>query len=445
MDIDPSLPDRHVGSMLSGEEVERLRQAIGWLRENRGLRLKDLALGCDSAEHTIRNFAYRKSNRPDNSFLGKLYKYLAGNKELLPAGHLTADAHVADAPDGSLRAFSRFDLIKMELPIAEGDLKRMFDRYSGYYLFYRRSYRPGRMSVSWLHLLPLSPKLKLSKGSLPLPRFTLFTKYPDRIDPDATQMYIVPGYATARNGRLYFVGHQNGELKFFTLTEPPSARFTYILPAGHLTADAHVADAPDGSLRAFSRFDLIKMELPIAEGDLKRMFDRYSGYYLFYRRSYRPGRMSVSWLHLLPLSPKLKLSKGSLPLPRFTLFTKYPDRIDPDATQMYIVPGYATARNGRLYFVGHQNGELKFFTLTEPPSARFTYMQGICLFSSADDNQPFSTRLVCQRLGPDVDRDDWEDKIGIFPVEQFNKAFDNADIVTRALGDGGVLYESEPD
>ena len=46
MEIDPSLPDRHVGSMLSGEEVERLRQAIGWLRENRGLRLKDLALGC---------------------------------------------------------------------------------------------------------------------------------------------------------------------------------------------------------------------------------------------------------------------------------------------------------------------------------------------------------------------------------------------------------------
>ncbi len=70
MGIDPSLPDRHVGSMLSGEEVERLREAIGWLRENRGLRLKDLALGCDSAEHTIRNFAYRKSHRPDNSFVG---------------------------------------------------------------------------------------------------------------------------------------------------------------------------------------------------------------------------------------------------------------------------------------------------------------------------------------------------------------------------------------
>ncbi len=299
MEIDPSLPDRHVGSMLSGEEVERLRQAIGWLRENRGLRLKDLALGCDSAEHTIRNFAYRKSNRPDNTFLGKLYKYLAGNKDLLPAEHLTADAHGPDAPDSSFRAFSRFDLIKMDLPIAEGDLKRVFDRYSGYYLFFRRSYRPGRMSVSWLHLRPLSPKMDLSKGGLPLPRFTLFTKYPNRIDPNAPRSYIVPGYAITKNSRLYFVGHHDGELKFFTLTEPPSARFTY--------------------------------------------------------------------------------------------------------------------------------------------------MQGICLFSSADDNQPFATRLVCQRLGPDVDRDDWEDKIGVFPVEKFDKAFDNADIVTRALGDGGVLFESDPD
>ncbi len=48
-------------------------------------------------------------------------------------------------------------------------------------------------------------------------------------------------------------------------------------------------------------------------------------------------------------------------------------------------------------------------------------------------------------LGPDVDRDDWEDKIGVFPVEKFDKAFDNSDIVTRVLGDGGVLYESDPD
>ncbi len=83
-DIDCSRSDREVGSVLSGEEVERLREAIGWLRGQRGVRLKDIALGCDAAEHTVRNFAYRKSIRPDNAFLGKLSKFIAGRKELLP-------------------------------------------------------------------------------------------------------------------------------------------------------------------------------------------------------------------------------------------------------------------------------------------------------------------------------------------------------------------------
>ena len=71
-EVDHARPDREVGSMLSGDEVERLREAIGWLRGQRGLRLKDIALGCDAAEHTVRNFAYRKSIRPDNAFLGKV-------------------------------------------------------------------------------------------------------------------------------------------------------------------------------------------------------------------------------------------------------------------------------------------------------------------------------------------------------------------------------------
>ena len=70
-DMDFSRPDRDVGAMLSGAEVERLREAVNFVRSNRGLRLKDLARGCDSAEHTVRNFAYGKSLRPDNVFLGR--------------------------------------------------------------------------------------------------------------------------------------------------------------------------------------------------------------------------------------------------------------------------------------------------------------------------------------------------------------------------------------
>ncbi len=52
-EVDFSRSDRDVGSVLSGEEVERLREAIGWLRGQRGLKLKDIALGCDAAEHAF--------------------------------------------------------------------------------------------------------------------------------------------------------------------------------------------------------------------------------------------------------------------------------------------------------------------------------------------------------------------------------------------------------
>ena len=73
-EIDISGPDRQIGSMLSGEEVEKLREAINWIRRHRGLRLKEIAQDCDATDHTVRNFAYRKSVRPDSAFLGRLYK-----------------------------------------------------------------------------------------------------------------------------------------------------------------------------------------------------------------------------------------------------------------------------------------------------------------------------------------------------------------------------------
>ena len=191
-EVDHSRPDREVGSMLSGDEVERLREAIGWLRGQRGLRLKDIALGCAAAEHTVRNFAYRKSVRPDNAFLGKLYKFIAGREELLPDDFLAkgkeARPHGRDEIIGRL---GRFDLVRMELPITEDDLRRVFDRYSGYYLCFRQSHRPAMVSVSWLHILPLNPNLDIAKVGLPLPRFTLFIEYPDAIDPEAGRSYII--------------------------------------------------------------------------------------------------------------------------------------------------------------------------------------------------------------------------------------------------------------
>ena len=36
-EFDSTRPVRDIGAMLSGEEVERLREAIGWLRRERGM------------------------------------------------------------------------------------------------------------------------------------------------------------------------------------------------------------------------------------------------------------------------------------------------------------------------------------------------------------------------------------------------------------------------
>ena len=183
-EIDLSGPDRQVGALLSGEEVERLRDAINWVRQHRGLRMKEIALDSDIPEHTIRNFAYRKSVRPDSACLGRLHKYFVGNRELLPEGFFAAgEEAIAEIGEGLFGRLARFDLVKMELPISESDLKRVYDRYSGYYLCFRRSQRPSCFSVSWLHILPLRPTGKISRWGLPLPRFTIFIKYPDPLDP----------------------------------------------------------------------------------------------------------------------------------------------------------------------------------------------------------------------------------------------------------------------
>ena len=297
-DNDLSRTDRDVGAMLSGDEVEKLREAINWARSNRGLRFNDIARGCDVSEHTVRNFAYRKSIRPDNAFLGRVYKYLSGKTDILPMGFQ---------------------------PVAED-----------------RAISPSEITY----------------------------------------------------GRL-------------------------------------------------ARYDLIRMDMPIDEIDLNRVFDRYSGHYLCYRRSYRPSRISVSWLHIRPLNPNINWSQGNLPVPRFTLFIKYPDQFDSFTTRNYIIGGYAVTRNGRLFLFGHHDGELKLITLNEPSSRHFTYIEGLSLLTSADDKRPFSTRIVCQYLGLDVSRDPWEDRIGVFSDGEFDNLFENAKIVVRALGEGGVLTTAD--
>ena len=67
-EVDFSRPDRQVGSMLSGDQIERLREAIGWLRGQRGIRLKDIAIGCDASglENTGRQRTPSKRHPVEN-------------------------------------------------------------------------------------------------------------------------------------------------------------------------------------------------------------------------------------------------------------------------------------------------------------------------------------------------------------------------------------------
>lgn len=293
-DIDISGPDRQIGSLLSGEEVERLREAINWVRRHRGLRMKEVALDCDAPEHTVRNFAYRKSIRPDSAFLGRLYKYFVNNRELLPEAFFSGESESDSAPQ-------------------------------------------------------------------------------------------------------------------------------------------------EGVLGKLARYDLIKMELPISETDVRRVYDRYTGYYLCFRDSYHPDMTSVSWLHILPLRPNIKVSRWGLPLPRFTVFIRYPDPVDSTSSYSYVIIGYAISRNGCIYLTGQHDGELNHLILNEPTTSKYTYIQGISLLTSAEDRRPFASRVVLQHLGPDVSRDDYSDMIGVFPRDQFEGLFENGNAVLRVLGAEGAL------
>ncbi len=199
--------DRSVGSMLSGDEVETLRDAVQWARKHHGVRYREIAEDSGSPEHSVRNFANRKSIRPDNSFLGKLSRYFAANSHFMTRSALEPAGRIAQV-----------DLIRGVLPVSDEDVKRVYDRYCGYYLCFRRAYRPSKFSVSWLHIM---------KENLPLPRFTHFVQYPDPID-RSPRSYVILGYVISRKGRMYLSGHNDAELRHFILNEPLTRSFAYM-------------------------------------------------------------------------------------------------------------------------------------------------------------------------------------------------------------------------
>ena len=140
--------DRQTGVALDRDTVERLRRGVVWMQKNRGLRLKDVAVGCDVAEHTVRNFAYGKAARPDNTFLGRLIRYLENFRDTIPS-----ELAWISLPLGAVAARRRHatplrhEIVHTEVPFDENDLIRVYERYSGYYLCFWRALRPSWRST----------------------------------------------------------------------------------------------------------------------------------------------------------------------------------------------------------------------------------------------------------------------------------------------------------
>lgn len=289
--------DRQAGAALDQETIERLRRAMVWLQKNRGLRLKDVAVGCDVAEHTVRNFAYGKAARPDNTFLGRLFRYLAGFRELIPS------------------------------------------------------------ELAWNSEVP-------------------------------------------------------SEL---------GARHRSAVPL---------------------HYDLARAAVQVDKKDLLRVYERYTGYYLCFSRVPRMAHMVVSWLHVRALNPAAQANRGELLMPRFTLFSRYPDRFDGNRSHEFIAAGFVTTRHGNIFLTGQQDGQLRYMILQEPSARKFTYLGGLCLSTSVDDREPYSARVLCQYLGLRVSRTAWKDRVGLFDEGDFRLCFSNANVIERALG-AGILLRSE--
>jgi hypothetical protein len=226
--VDQARSAAEIGSSLTAEDVDRLRQALQWVRSRHGLRVKDLAQNCDADIHTVHNFVAGKSQRPASAFLGRLYCYLRTHQWLLPDGFLdgkgqpTAPAPPAASP--SRRLLSSAGLQGL-LPIDSGDNARVRERYCGRYLCFARSYMsPGSILVAFLNIM--APHADAGRDRLP--RFTMFIKYPDRIDPEVGYSYVIMGVAISRGGLIYLLGHHDGGLRTLTLSEPALSTAKYL-------------------------------------------------------------------------------------------------------------------------------------------------------------------------------------------------------------------------
>ena len=191
------------------------------------------------------------------------------------------------------------------------------------------------------------------------------------------------------------------------------------------------------------RYEIVHSEVPLNENDLLRVYERYTGYYLCFWRSQRANRVSVSWLHIRSPNAAAQLERGELLMPRFTLYSRIPDRLDTSRHDELIAVGYVATRRGNLFLTGQQDGEPRFMIFREPSVRKFAYLEGLCLSTTADDWSPFAARVLCQYLGPHATRATWQKHITLYSEEDLRRQFSNADVVERVLGSQELRLRSK--
>lgn len=242
---------RDIGAGLSGDQIDRLRHVVPWVRSHHRLRMKDIAAAAGVEVHTLRNFVSGKSRRPADLFLGRLNTFFLSNAKLLPDGYPEANAASSASEGSSIGRRVWPSAIKRLLPLSERDLMRIHDRYSGGYLCFGLSYNPAKIAIAWMSIRRQRDRSRLRGDEITIPRFTVTMRYPDRIDPKVMHRYSVGGLVTSHSGMLFLLGHHGGDLKYMVLREPRAPSFTYLQGVALLTS---VNDRQPFAVRALCQY-----------------------------------------------------------------------------------------------------------------------------------------------------------------------------------------------
>ncbi|MEX2649057.1 MAG: hypothetical protein WD673_08595 [Alphaproteobacteria bacterium] len=210
--------------------VEELRRLLAWVRSDRGVRLKDIARAIDQPEHTLSNFLRRRSRRPGTLFLGRLYSYFADNARFLPTRSARDEPAPANRPSPSaVGILARYGIVRLDVPLGIDDVRRVYDRYTGYYFCHGVLAEPrDRFISALLQIRPARLGASYSDADLPLPRFTFMVRTLESIGAARPTPYVAGGYAISRNGKLFLTGQYDGELQYLVLQEPRGRRFQYL-------------------------------------------------------------------------------------------------------------------------------------------------------------------------------------------------------------------------